>query len=95
MPGDYRCMDDFGAKDKPSTIDEEGLEIFKKAMAAIPKTTFTEPIMYGRVDLMKDNENKWILTELELVEPSLFFRHNEKSADVFAECVAKRLKKLS
>jgi hypothetical protein len=84
-------MDDFGAKDKPSEIDEEGLKIFEKALNAIPRKTFKEPLLYARVDLLKDNDDKWILTELELVEPSLFFRHSKESIDIFIDCIEKRL----
>jgi len=32
----------------------------------------TEPCLYARVDLMEDESGRWLLSELELIEPSLF-----------------------
>ena len=32
-----------------------------------------DQILYARIDLMMDNEGAWRLSELELIEPSLFF----------------------
>ena len=33
---------------------------------------------YGRVDFLNDSEHGWCIIELEMLEPSLFFRHCPK-----------------
>ena len=88
VPGDYRVMDDYGASDRPSSLDRSGLALCERAVAAVPHDG---TLLYARVDLLKDNSGNWVLTELELVEPSLFFRHSEPSARTFARAVANRL----
>ena len=72
VKGDYRVMDDFGGTDRKAKIDRDGEDVCIKALAAIP----FEDVLYARVDLMRDNDGKWIVTELECIEPSLFFRHS-------------------
>ena len=82
-------MDDFGAHDRSAKLDDEGLKECFKALAAVP---FKDPLLYARVDLLRDNEGKWVLTELELVEPSLFFRHANHTGMQLAKEVQKILK---
>ena len=81
-------MDDFGATDRPASLDGPGLDACRAALQAIPGGA---PPLYARVDLLRDNGGSWILTELELVEPSLFFRHCPGSAAIFATAVQKRV----
>jgi len=57
-------------------------------LAAVP---FDDPLLIARIDLMRDNEGKWVLTELELVEPSLFFRHNHNTGRMLADEVIRSL----
>lgn len=44
-----------------------------------------DQLLYARVDLMMNGEGKWILSELEMIEPSLFFRQNPKALPRFVE----------
>ena len=46
--------------------------------------------LYARVDGIVTND-RFVLMELELIEPSLFFRHSGPSADAFAKELAGRL----
>ena len=48
-------------------------------------------LMYGRVDLARDEGGRPVVMELELVEPSLFFAHQPGSADRFAAALRRRL----
>ncbi|MBX9689994.1 MAG: hypothetical protein K2X27_25005 [Candidatus Obscuribacterales bacterium] len=50
-----------------------------------------ETPLYARVDLLRDRNNKPLLMELELVEPSLFLKNSPKSAELFADAIARRL----
>lgn len=47
----------------------------------------------ARVDLIRDNDAKWVLTELEMVEPSLFFRHAPEKGEFFADSIIQALEK--
>ena len=51
-----------------------------------------EPLLYGRADWLRDDEGCWVLTELELVEPSMFFRHGPETAVALAEALMNRLR---
>jgi hypothetical protein len=42
-----------------------------------------DQILYARVDLMLDNEGIWRLSELELIEPSLFFTYCPEALEDF------------
>ncbi len=78
VPGDYRVQDDFGASDHPyePTVDE--LHLVDAAMAAL-RALGHDPL-YARVDWLLDDAGRPCLNELELIEPSLFFRHGGRHA---------------
>ena len=79
VPGDYRVQDDFGATDYP--IDFPDIPLAKAAIDAVGRS-----LLYARADfLMSDNGLR--LTELELVEPSLFFRHGPQAAEALAGAI--------
>ena len=44
-----------------------------------------------RFDYLRDDSGAMVLNELELVEPSLFFRHSKKAAIQFADAILKRV----
>ena len=48
-------------------------------------------ILYGRVDMIQDSDGKWLLAELELLEPSLFFLQHPPALNRFIEAVRSRL----
>jgi len=48
-------------------------------------------LLYGRVDLARDDAGRPLIMELELVEPSLYFAHDPGSAARFAAGLARRL----
>ena len=41
--------------------------------------------IYARVDIVYDNNNQPSLSELELIEPELWFRNNPKAAEKLAK----------
>ena len=97
MPGDYRVQDDFGARDEPyePTADERAMA--ERVMAIAVRRggpcpgADGAPLLYGRADFLWADDGSCVLTELELVEPSLFFRHAPDAADVLAEAWLGRL----
>ena len=92
--GDYRVQDDFGAEDKPYSATREEIEMAAKTLLAASDACpghEEEGFLYARVDYLKDDQGRWILTELELVEPSLFFRHSPGGAARLADALLKRM----
>ncbi len=84
--GDYRVQDDFGGSHflyAPSKEEIAFAENCAKTCEPLP--------LYARVDVIWDNENKLTLSELELIEPELWFRHKNEAADQLAEAIVRRL----
>lgn len=95
VAGDYRVQDDHGAADYAYTLQPEELVLCQKVMDAAARTLDLEQaLLYARVDLLTDDKDKLLLTELELVEPSLFFRHGPKAADRLAKALLARASSL-
>ena len=86
VPGDYRVQDDFGATDEAITFGDAELALARQIMSLVEGD-----LLYGRVDFLRDNSGHLCLSELELVEPSLFFRHGEGAASLLAEALCRRL----
>jgi hypothetical protein len=56
--------------------------------------TIGHELLYARVDLIRDASGKFLLMELELIEPALYFRMNERSPVFFAEQFDRRMNEL-
>lgn len=56
----------------------------EQVLAAMP---FAGPLLYARVDLLRDAHGAPVLLELELTEPSLFFTYAEGSAERFVDAL--------
>lgn len=79
VSGDYRVQDDFGAKDY--AIEFPDVALARRAIEAVG-----HPLLYGRADFLIADDGLR-LTELELVEPSLFFRHGRHAAERLADAL--------
>jgi glutathione synthase/RimK-type ligase-like ATP-grasp enzyme len=86
VPGDYRVQDDFGAEDRPVELTAGERRLARAAVAAAGGD-----LLYARVDLLADDRGRPRLSELELVEPSLFFRHHPAAAERLAGALLRRL----
>lgn len=82
--GDFRVQDDFGGTVHEYTPTKEEIALAKATLAACDNMP-----LYARVDMINDNHGKPAITELELVEPEMWFRRHEKAADLLAEGVKK------
>lgn len=83
--GDFRVQDDFGGTVHNYTPTPKEIEFAERAVQACE----FEPI-YARVDMFTDNDNQLAVSELELIEPELWFRHNPEASIKLAEAI-KRL----
>ena len=85
--GDFRVQDDFGGtlhEYNPSPEEITFAEEVAKACVPLPA--------YARVDVMWDNEGELAVSEVELIEPELWFRRNKKAAEKLAEVIVGKLK---
>ena len=78
--GDFRVQDDHGGTVEQYIATESEIEFAKNCLEKCPYS----PI-YARVDVVYDNYNKLSLSELELIEPELWFRNKPESATLLAE----------
>lgn len=84
-PGDFRVQDDHGGTVHPYVPTDAQLELARRAMDACHPAP-----AYGRVDMVRDNQGRDAVMELELIEPELWLRHHPPAADLFADAIASR-----
>lgn len=85
-PGDFRVQDDHGGTVHHYEPTEEEIDFALLAVQACPSLP-----AYARVDIIKDNDGALAVSELELIEPELWFRFKPEAAPLLAEKVIKRL----
>jgi O-ureido-D-serine cyclo-ligase len=70
--------------------DEHGLA--HQVVAALPSLfNLDAPMAYARIDLLRDEDGRPCLLELELTEPSLFFNYADGAAERFVAALKSRL----
>ncbi len=67
--GDFRVQDDFGGTVHHFTLTTELVELAEMVINLIQP----EPL-YGRVDILRNDTDQWMVSEVELIEPELWFR---------------------
>ena len=82
--GDFRVQDDHGGTVEKYEATFEEIKFAKKCIKNCPFS----PI-YARVDIVYDNNNQPSLSELELIEPELWFRNNPNSAEMLSKEIIK------
>ncbi|MEQ9264871.1 MAG: hypothetical protein RLN81_06590 [Balneolaceae bacterium] len=83
-PGDFRVQDDFGGTVHSYIASKNEIEFAEEVVRAC------NPLpAYARVDVMWDNENRLAVSEVELVEPELWFRECKEAARLLAKTIAK------
>ncbi|MEQ8903713.1 hypothetical protein [Ekhidna sp.] len=81
-PGDFRVQDDFGGTVADYKPTQAEIDLAIAAVKACENTP-----LYARVDIVNDNNGNPAVSELELVEPEMWFRKNAKAAEMLAEKV--------
>ena len=84
--GEFRVQDDFGGKVTLHNAAQKEIDFALEAKAACPGHS-----VYTRVDAVVDNEGKLAVSEIELIEPELWFRLKPDAADLLAAEVQKQL----
>ncbi|WP_400080219.1 RimK family alpha-L-glutamate ligase [Winogradskyella sp. R77965] len=88
--GDFRVQDDFGGSVYDYAPTEDEIRFAEHATTGCPELP-----LYARVDIFTDNNGKLAVSELELIEPELWFRNHPNAANVLAKAVKKKLNALS
>lgn len=85
-PGDFRVQDDHGGTVHPLEPSPEHVELAERAMAACNPSP-----SYGRVDMVRCDNGRLAIMELELIEPELWLRQHPSAADDFAQAIVQHL----
>ena len=86
QPGDFRVQPEY---DGIISAHEPAPDEYAAAEAALKAAE--EPLLYARVDLVRDLEGRPALIELELVEPDLYLGFDAAAPARFAEAVRSAL----
>ena len=78
-PGDFRVQEEHGATIQSVTPDAELIKTAEQVLALVEP----EP-MYVRVDFVRGNDGRFWVMELELIEPSLYLRMDDRAPERFA-----------
>jgi glutathione synthase/RimK-type ligase-like ATP-grasp enzyme len=84
QPGDFRVQPEFDGILAPFAPQPDELAVAEAALAAAG-----EPLLYARVDLVRDADGRPVLMELEAVEPDLFLQYHPDAPARFAEAVGR------
>lgn len=84
--GDFRVQDDHGGTVHPYQPSDAEIAFCEAAMRACEPTP-----AYGRADLVRDNDGRLAVMELELFEPELWLREHAPAGQALADAVVRRL----
>lgn len=84
--GDYRVQPHLGGTEVPCAPPEGAIELALAALGGAPAEA-----AYARVDMVRDNEGRLAIIELELIEPSLWLQHAPDGGESFARALRERL----
>jgi hypothetical protein len=84
QPGDFRVQPEY---DGIITAHKPAAD--ERAAADAVLGAVEEPLLYARVDLVRDTSGQPVLMELELVEPDLYLRYDPEAPARFASAAAR------
>jgi glutathione synthase/RimK-type ligase-like ATP-grasp enzyme len=85
--GDFRVQQEFGGSVEIYSPSSKEIELAHQTYEACSETP-----LYGRVDILLNNQDKPVISELELIEPELFFRLHEAAAQQFAKSLSQAVR---
>ena len=83
--GDFRVQDEHGGTWSQEAASASLISQGRKILECVPET-----LLYARVDGIL-RQGRFLLMELELIEPMLYIGDNQSAADAFAERIIARL----
>ena len=88
-PADFRVQEEHGGRLK--LVEEANPSLLESARQLLEKINPTP--LYSRIDYVRTEKNTFALMELELIEPSLYFNMDDRSAERFARVFEQRMQK--
>lgn len=88
--GELRVHELYGGSSRPVALDPVRARVAADAVRAVEARTGAD-LAYARVDLMAW-QDRWVVGELELIEPGLYLDVDPANAARFADMVVARLK---
>ena len=82
--GDFRVQEYHGGTVHDYEASPDQIALAERAMAVCDPAP-----AYGRVDMVRDNEGRLAVMELELIEPELWLRHHPPAAEPLADAIAR------
>ncbi len=82
QPGDFRVQPEYDGIITPHQPSADELEASGRILAEVK-----EPLLYARVDLVRDSGGLPLLMELELIEPDLYLEQDPGAGAAFAAVV--------
>jgi len=86
-PGDFRVQDDFGGSVELATLSPQQISQAESALRAAPGN-----LHYARLDMIAFGD-QLLVSEMELIEPELFFRFHPASCQRMAGAIIKAAKR--
>ena len=80
--GDYRVQPHLGGTEQPCPPPAGAIDLAHAALAAAPAEA-----AYARVDMVRDDEGRLAIIELELIEPALWLQHAPDEGRSFIEAI--------
>ena len=84
---DSRVQDDFGGTVSNYYANSKEINFAERVVKTLKITP-----AYARVDVIVDKNEQLALSELELIEPELWFRKKKSSSDLLAGAIKKKIK---
>jgi hypothetical protein len=79
-------QEEWGGIINPTQPTPDMLAVGEAVLAVLP-----EVCLYARVDIVQADNGQWQVMEVELIEPSLYFRMNEQSPARFVQAFLERV----
>ncbi len=93
--GDFRVQEQFGGEERAVEAPDDAKALAIAALEAAQALNDNYPILYARVDMVRDARGAFRLMEIELIEPSLFLHFAPDSGALFAASVGAHLARLA
>jgi glutathione synthase/RimK-type ligase-like ATP-grasp enzyme len=91
--GDYRVQREFGGVNEWRAPDGATMQSAQRAIAAVTALGFDAPV-YARIDGVRRN-GRFLIMEVELIEPFLFLDGADGASDRFASAVLRHVGRLA
>ena len=80
--GDFRVQEQFGGKEAMIEPPAAAFSLAEATLAVV-----LGPLLYARIDMIRDTTGTFRLMELELIEPALYLSHAPDGGSLFADMV--------